>query len=173
MKTVFIIFVVIGILFPMAAHAEYYQYLGSDGAVHFTDNQADVPQDQQANVKSFKGITTTIPSGEELQQPDNPSGSADNPPSASSTPKTFGGELSAKAQALEQEKEALSEIYNQLEADKKDLGPKPGPGASLNEIQLYMDKVASINQRISAYASRRDDFQKDVDEFNAAAKALH
>lgn len=170
MKRDFAVAVFVIMLFPMMAYAGYYQYKGADGTVHYTDNIANVPQDQLPNVKHYKDAEPSPPPDMETQ-PAAPADVTQNPASKTPSSNATASELKARAEELEQERADLNKTFEQLMADRKNLGPRPGRGAPLGEVQAYDKKADSLRQRMAEYTARRNAYQKKVDAFNAEIKA--
>ena len=174
MKVIFLamLFCAWSMLPPLNARADYYKYKGPDGAVHFTDNLADVPQDQRTGLKPIREVQAQPPQA--IEMPTQESNAVETKKGESvqqtKTHSTWDGRLRNTAKQLNQEKKDLNEKYNKLQAERKQIGKPPGLKTPLNEVQAYEDKVDALNDRIKAYEKKRAEFQKKVDAFNTMVK---
>lgn len=171
MKVIFLamLLCIWSIILPSNTHAEYYQYTGADGAVHFTDNLADVPRDQRNAVKSIQGIRT--PPRQTGRTPSHKSNAAAaKKESAPSATPAWDARLKGTAEKLNREKKALKKMYDKLQAERRQIGEPPGIKAPVSKVQAYQDKIHALNQRIKAYKKRRAEFLKKVKAFNTMIK---
>lgn len=153
------------IILPSNAHAEYYQYIGADGAVHFTDNLADVPGDQRNAVKPIQGIRT--PPRQTSKTPSHKSNAiAAKKESAPSATPAWDARLKRTAEKLNREKKALKKMYDKLQAERRHIGEPPGIKAPVRKVQAYQDKIHALNQHIKTYKKKRAEFIKKVKTLN-------
>ncbi|NOY68080.1 MAG: DUF4124 domain-containing protein [Deltaproteobacteria bacterium] len=157
------------------ASAKYYQYTGPDGAVHFTDNIAEVPEDQRPGVKSYREIEPdqAVPqeaaaTGEGDSASGEPaSGSGGTrPATAAPSSNTWDGKLKIRAADLDREKAELDRKFGALEAERSSLGEPPLSDASMKDVQAYEDKVNTLNEKIKAYDRENKAFKEKVAAFN-------
>ncbi|MGB9499060.1 MAG: DUF4124 domain-containing protein [Dissulfuribacterales bacterium] len=156
----------------MPVVGEYYQYKDAQGNLRFTDNPANVPEDQQPNLKTFESVQTTwVPESARVVEP---AGKDSEPvlnqreisqPSSSDTWEEkiqgLGRELDTMRVELSQTAESLREQQKALEAQA------PGKQASSKEKIAYSEKVEALNAEIEAYNKQRQVFNEKVKAFNA------
>ena len=171
MKAIFLLLILCmcSVVLPFRTYAEYYQYKGADGAVHFTDNLADVPRNQRSDVKQLTGISTESPRESVAPSQDSNTVVTDKG-AAKPSSATWDGRLRITAQKLDREKARLDKLFDRLTAERKHIGKPPAFDSSVQELQAYDSKVNALNRQIDAYGKKRAAFQKKVDAFNAKIK---
>ncbi len=174
MRTVFLLTICVCflLLLPKAASAQYYQYKGTDGALHYTDNLADVPADQRPNVKPIRGTWSQVPVSDKPQPAIGSDADADARNTPEKQPSAAGRKIAEQTlEKLKREKAALDKTFHRLEAEKKQLEENPpGKKASINEIQAYDNRIYELNRRIKEYQKRRKEFSKKAKAYNKTVK---
>ncbi len=144
--------------------AEYYRYTDKNGNLRFTDNLADVPEDQRKKVKAFQEIQSPPAP---LPQENAASGRKDTTSDTDQT--TYDAGIRAKAKELDTMKAELDAMFEELQKERNALDKeKPGPNATREEIKAYNEKVRELNAKIEQYRKKRDEFKQKVNEYNAA-----
>lgn len=140
---------------------EYYQYLDNKGYVVFTDNLASVPEDKldEAEAAAYKEISS-VPS--DLRHP---TGNAQQWLHADEGEWERG--IKKQAVALDAERIALEQRFDQLRAEREKIGKSPGPGALSADTINYRNRIETLNRKITAYETDREQFEKKVAELTA------
>lgn len=158
--------------------AEFYRYKDKDGVLRYTDNLAEVPEDQQP--ATYKEMADFLPP--EGQQKESSSESASGQEKKSTVeekteaaPETAGEESDPPALREEEkqfaEKRAeLEKEYAGLVTERKTLAKEKDTTNSTESRKAYNGKVIKLNEKIEAYEKKRDEFQKEIEAFNAKMK---
>lgn len=152
--------------FGPAFGGEFYQYKDRNGNMRFTDNLADVPADQQQNMKTYEAVegSPVPPPDEEAQT------SSLNPPEQGSPAAGIAKDESDKraiAAELDKTQAELKQRFKELVAEKAALAASaPKKGAKSIEKGPYIDKVDALNANIKQYEKDREVFEKRVKAFN-------
>lgn len=159
-----IIALIVLLLSPTPAFAEFYKYRDANGVLRFTDNLAEVPQDQRPNVSRYQQV-------EDFQAP------AAQPPEATeanqrekreseSESGRQAAEISARYKELNQKKAALDQEYTELTAAQQALAEERKSANTNSEVTALNQKVQQLNERIAAFEQKRSDFEQEVKAFN-------
>ncbi len=151
------------------AKAEMYKYRDTQGNVHYTDNLAQIPEDQRPRALTMETVSAddaTIEKEENTTKAH--AGDLVEPQGEDAV--VFDDETIA---ALNTRKKALDDEFSGLMANKYALLEEKQrldglAGRDVEARQAYEGKVAELNQRIADYATRRDAFQKEVDRVKQA-----
>ena len=150
------------------AKAEMYKYRDTQGNVHYTDNLAQIPEDQRPWALTMETISADDATVEKEEN----------------TKKAHAGDLvepqgademvdDETITALNTRKKELDDEFSGLMAQKYALLEEKQrldglAGRDVEARQAYEGKVAELNQRIADYATRRDAFQEEVDRVKQA-----
>lgn len=134
----------------MAAHAEFYRYKDENGAIRFTDDLAEVPEDQRPQLRVYDepadfGIVPEKPAEEEAAKSD------EKEPDRMTVYK-----------ALRAEEDELAKELEALNKEKAKLGD---PAA-----KTYQKKVDQFNKKIAAYEKKRAAYNEKVKAFKRSQK---
>ena len=160
---------------PSSVLAEYYQYRDQNGVLRFTDNLADIPEDQRQQIDSYTE-TKDLSSSEEESQEDlqdtsvqEEAGEDMEVADQSEETETGRGDNLSQLKKLNQRKAALDEEFAKLMEEKQVLlqYKETKKNMSLKEAMAYQKKVTLLNQRIADFEERRQEFIKEADAFNA------
>jgi len=154
-----------GLLFFLSAIpvcCEFYQYTDKNGVKHFTDNLADVPENQREKLSIHQSTQSTQP-----RQENTPAAPEPESPATSETPAA--PETSViTSESLVMEKDALDKEYNSLlkqrqslNEQKQDIGEKK-----------YNELAAELNQKIHQYQTRSDALKNKITEYNQKATSM-
>lgn len=155
--------VLLGVSHP--AHGDLYRYVDKDGVLHFTDNLADVPEDQRLDSHRFR----------EPEEPSTPQGTEQPSPKGA---RPWGkepsgedkGEAEGKFEALKRDQEALERQYRELTVENQRLTEEQEKLRTQRQRKRFDEKVADFNKRLSAFEDKRKDLKKRVHAYNAAFK---
>jgi predicted RNase H-like nuclease (RuvC/YqgF family) len=150
------------------ARSEMYKYRDAQGNVCFTDNLAQIPEDQRSGALTLESIAAedAVDNKADPQQ-----SAADNSEDTFTSDEVVVDDQTIAA--LNDRKKALDEEFSGLMAEKyallKEKQKLDGlAGRDVKARQAYEGKVADLNNRIADYATRRDAFQKACDRVEQA-----
>jgi len=156
MRMACVLLIVFLVLFPTFTHAEIYRYTDQNGVVCFTDNIANVPENQRKDVLNYSETGNT--SKPEKQAQDAVEHRTEINKFQEDRPLT---DRLIKIKA-ELDKEN-SEMMKQLEAFSKERKILSTQKTSKD----YKEKLESFNKSLADYEKRHRLFQKKVDALNA------
>jgi uncharacterized coiled-coil DUF342 family protein len=143
--------VLVVLIIPGLAGAEFYKYRDANGVLRFTDDISEVPEDQRAKLKEYKSVVTPKPVEEVTD--------------AQSGPKK--SELEAMAQKLEAEKTALEEEYQTILDEDRRIKAMTEDPENPPSPEEYNQQLRALRKKIDAYDARRRDFQERAAAFDA------
>jgi len=153
MQLRYFLVVLMVILMPVIAGAEFYKYRDANGVLRFTDDITEVPVDQRAKLKEYQSVVTPEPSaadtGEQSDQ---------------------NGNLGARANDLEAERAALEQEYQAILEEDRRIKASVADSENPADPEVYNKQLRELQQRIDAYAERRKAFQEKASAFDAEIK---
>ena len=160
----YLYFLIALLLIPTLSHAEFYKYRDASGVLRFTDNLAEVPEEQRPKVQSYKepdDYLTPEQKAAKLKAEEEPSGIA------STGQKTAGIEnAQAVRMGLNKKKMALDEEYGELMKTKEALMAGENDAMKTEDgARAHREKITRLNLRIVDFEKRRKAFEKEVDAF--------
>ena len=190
MRLLYALLFLICMWLPSSALAEYYQYRDQNGVLRFTDNLADVPEDQRQQIKSYtesevfvmteeesleylQDTSVQEETGEDMEGAYQSEENGEDMDDADQSEETETGRDDSLAQLkkLNQMKAALDEEFAELMEEKQVLlqYKDSKKNMSIKEAKAYQKKVTLLNQRITDFEERRQAYKKEADAFNAQA----
>ncbi|MBF0234371.1 MAG: DUF4124 domain-containing protein [Desulfamplus sp.] len=145
------------LLITTPVFGEYYQYIGADGTVHYTDDLSAIPREHI--VSTFESIKSE-PHNKKISETE----IMDILEKTEETDETETDQ--GNADALYAMRKELNKIFDEIEAEKVAIGQPPPESADASVKKEYNDKVLTLNQKIDVYQLRVDAFEKKVKEFN-------
>lgn len=166
LSTVAAAFVCLLIASPVAA--EFYKYRDSSGAIHFTDNLAEVPPDQRPKAEAYQSYEKPEPAPEPEAAP--PPGDKSPEEQALEAERR---RVDEKVKGLRERQAALVEEFEALNKEREQLKALMGKPLPEDQVKKYQQQIQDLNRRADAYHQRRKAYEKDVQAHNAemAAKA--
>lgn len=172
MRLLYVLLVLICIWLPMTAAAEYYKYRDQNGVLRYTDNLADVPEDQRPKMETRIQTEDYSPSPEPVQaEPEDEE--------RQKKIREFNQKMADQRQALSREmqsgsagehlqriKNSLDQEYAQLMKEKEAMLKLRGQVKTVAEGKVYKAKVAVFNKKIADFEARRKAFMEQADAFN-------
>ncbi len=154
---------------------EYYQYKDNQGNLRFTDNPANIPEDQRADTKTFDSVPSEpVQMPEEtdpepiLNEPESEAASPDDAAFDDDADDAWEDRVVQSGKELEQMQEEIHETAESLQEQQEALKEQaPGENASPSEKALYFEKVSVLNAKINEYNKQREAFNQKVNDFNA------
>ena len=190
MRLLYALLFLICMLLPSSVLAEYYQYRDQNGVLRFTDNLADVPEDQRQQIESYteseefvmteeesleylQDTSVQEETGEDMEGADQSEETGEDMESANQSEEAETGrdDNLAQLKKLNQMKAALDEEFAELMEEKQILlqYKDSKKNMSVKEAKAYQKKVTLLNQRITDFEDRRQAYKKEADAFNAQA----
>jgi hypothetical protein len=193
MRLLFALLFLICMWLPSSVLAEYYQYRDQNGVLRFTDNLADVPEDQRQQIERYSesGDLFTQEDESEVEAEDEAleedleedmedtqeasiqeeSGEDMEEEGADQSEETepVQDDNLAQLKILNQMKAALDEEFAVLMEEKQALlqYKDSKKNMSMKEAREYQKSVTLLNQRITDFEERRQAYKKEADAFNA------
>ena len=190
MRLLYALLFLICMWLPSSVLAEYYQYRDQNGVLRFTDNLADVPEDQRQQIESYteseefvmteeesleylQDTSDQEETGEDMEGADQSEETGEDMESANQSEEAETGrdDNLAQLKKLNQMKAALDEEFAVLMEEKQVLlqYKDSKKNMSMKEAKAYQKKVTLLNQRITDFEERRQAYKKEADAFNAQA----
>ena len=190
MRLLYALLFLICMWLPSSVLAEYYQYRDQNGVLRFTDNLADVPEDQRQQIESYteseefvkteeesleylQDTSVQEETGEDMEGADQSEETGEDVEGAvqSEETETAKDDNLAQLKKLNQMKAALDEEFAVLMEEKQVLlqYKDSKKNMSVKEAKAYQKKVTLLNQRITDFEERRQAYKKEADAFNAQA----
>lgn len=162
MRYIYILMVLM--LIPTLSHAEFYKYRDASGVLRFTDNLAEVPEDQRPKVQSYKEPDDYLTPEQKAAKLKAASTSGDT---ASTNKKTTSLEKTQATRIdLNKKKMALDQEYGELMKTKEALMAAENDAMKTVEgTREHREKITRLNLRIVDFEKRRKAFEKEVDAF--------
>lgn len=135
------------------AHGEYYRYLDKDGVVCFTDDPAQIPDDQREKSDVFKEAPRQVNETDTGAVPE------------ASMP---GADISASDADFQKLKQLSSELeteYLVLKSEREQLLQAEKEKMSEAESTAHNAKVMELNKRTKAYMQRKEAYAKQVKSY--------
>lgn len=152
----FLVFVLSGL-----CRAELYMYKDKDGRTHFTDNLADVPEDQRSQVSRLP--ETKSPVVPETQPAEEPAVSKEAGAAAPEAAPEPDEEKKDRAviEALEATKKGLDKERRQLEKEQDELMLKAQQMRIEGKIRVVNGDLIALHERMVQHQHARDAFRRD------------
>lgn len=157
--------------FPVSA--EFYRYTDKNGVLCFTDNLADIPEDQRPDVHRYSEPDDYLTpeerdrkarqEAEDRQRAREASGASDKRKETEiREPRNR-----SMVTRLNNIKAALDKECAELVKEKESLAKEKDTLTTPAGVKAYQEKVTRLNERIASYDKRRKAFQEEADAFNA------
>lgn len=163
MKTLWIFFSVVCLtaIMPTGVSAKIYQYLDKDGNKVFTENIADIPENQLDKIKTFDSVESNTTRTQQAISHKTGSKEMVAPDSD-----TWNGKIQLTAQQIEQKQEALRKINQDLTSEKKSLEETLVMDLSQEEKKEYKNRIISLNEKIQQYQQQVEALKSEIVLFN-------
>ncbi len=173
MRLLYALLFLICMWLPSSVLAEYYQYRDQNGVLRFTDNLADIPEDQRQQIESYTEsedfVMTEEESLEYLQDTSVQEETGEDMEGAYQSEETETGrdDNLSQRKKLNQMKAALDEEFDELMEEKQALlqYKDSKKSISVKEAKAYKKKVTLLNQRITDFEERRQAHKKEANAF--------
>ncbi|MBF0450180.1 MAG: hypothetical protein HQK75_05720 [Candidatus Magnetomorum sp.] len=160
--------------------AEFYKYKDSNGVLRFTDNLAEVPENQRKGVDKYKEYIPPQPPEEKSTLEDIPETSPDIsstiPPAQAPTQQKDQKTMTIQVlgNKISKIQENLQEEYQQLLAEKKaleSLDKKSGKKKS-TDIESLKNKASALNKRIQEYNQKKTTYLQAIKGYQEKIQSL-
>jgi hypothetical protein len=153
---------------PTTVWAEFYKYKDPNGTWHFTDNIAEVPEDQRPQMESYIGQEDLVAPEEKRQKvltedPGRQKAQVDKIKRIEVKQER----TQVAAKKLSREKTALDKEYADLMKEKKNLIREGNSITDPAQLEDFNEAVINLNEKITEFENRRLEFKKKADAFNA------
>jgi predicted RNase H-like nuclease (RuvC/YqgF family) len=152
------------LVLPATLWAEFYRYIGEDGAIHFTDDLSQVPMDQREKMEAYEGVEAPQPPA--LETP-----GSDAATEAAQQAKEAVTNLKEKRQALVTRQEALQAEYQRLMDAKAEIDALRQSADTPEKQRALQEKAVALQAEITQYEARSKALNDEVNAFNAVVKA--
>jgi flagellar biosynthesis/type III secretory pathway protein FliH len=143
------------------AAAEFYRYRDKSGTIRFTDNLAEVPPEQRANLKAYRESARS-PARRAVPEAA-ASGQAPQPGETPADQKA----AEEMATRLRQRQNALIQEHEALEKERAALAQQAGRRVNNAQQARYTEAVETLNAKIREYHQRREAYEREVQAHNA------
>lgn len=155
------IFLILFVLFTCiaAVNAEMYEYRDQAGYIRVTDDFGSIPEKFRESARIFQEIPGSSPSSDR--------------PVAVTNNNNVVAEVDPAGQIADmiKERDALKKTYDYIQEEKIRIsGNQPGPNATKEERDAYIDEVDALNQQILDYRENVEDYENRVKIFNARSE---
>jgi len=155
------VILLVGLMLPSGVWARVYKYVDSSGAVHYTDNALEVPENQRPALEELSSQNTAVVKTKK-KIPENVSEketTVTNRANRQMTEKRF--------ELLNRQKKALDAEYEAITHEQKRLeNNKPAKRAKRKAVLTYNREVERLNTRIKAYEVEREKFARQIKAYN-------
>lgn len=145
--------------FAASSSAEFYRYRDANGVLRFTDNPAEIPENQlPENLQTYKRIEDFRPPEEDIapQQKTASPGAGEN----------AGTEDMMPSDALIEQRRGLSSEHAEITKLTQKINSEKALAKTPDQRNEYNEKVRLLNERISAYEQKRKSFDDNLKTFN-------
>ncbi len=158
-----IAFIAVG--FCSESAAEFYNYRDKNGTMHFTDNLAEVPQNQLKKIKAFKSVKPASAVSKAVSK------TADQYQKHSKNKirpdlTTWDGKLRSAAQALEREQVDLDQKHGRLQLKRSKLLEIPLQALNPDEKKAHIAKAKKLTAKIKRYHKQCNVLKSKIAKFN-------
>lgn len=143
-KKASIMIIALLVITPLTAYSEFYKYTDETGAIRFTDDITQIPEDQRPKVKQYYDAPESQSTGAEGAQ----SSQAETQPAEEEA----GDNPFA---AIEQKQKALDAELDELNAELQALREMRPQITTRKQRAEYEKRVNAYNERLKAYEKKR------------------
>ncbi|MGB5983923.1 MAG: DUF4124 domain-containing protein [Desulfobacterales bacterium] len=152
------------ILLCGSAAAQIYKYVDPGGALRFTDDITQVPEDQREQITTYEEITPSAADqaaqsrrGQALDRIIEESRQAEQAAATRA--------VDARAAGLKAQKAELEEKAKALEKELEQLGPLPSRAAPGPRLRIYNTQAQALNAKQSALQKEKQQLEGELNQF--------
>lgn len=158
---------IICIWLPSLASAEFYRYKDENGVTRFTDNLAEVPEDQQP--KSYKepdDFLTPEQRAEKARKESLEDRKA-RETAQKEEKKNRKEEKKSSLKDMKKEKAALDAEYAKIRQDEQALVKEREKGLATSSIKAHNEKMLRFKEKVAEYKEKQKAYTEKLDTFNS------
>ena len=158
------------VAWPAASTAEFYRYYDENGALRFTDNLAEVPEDQQPQVKRYQEEDDFLTPRQRAEKARNQAKAQMERENLEENDRKTAAIRNVRIKDtddLRSVREELDGDFAGLEERRKALQAKRDTLNTPEEVREYQTEVRKLNEDIQRFEARRQAFIKKAKEYNA------
>ena len=158
--------VMVCLMLPSWASAEFYRYTDKNGVIRFTDSFVDVPVDQRPKVERFAEPDDRLTPAQRAERDRLIKERAGKTTEQVKTEQQFkqADTLNLKKAELDRKTAALLKEQRAVEKEKETVSM-----SDYAQAKAYRAKVIEFNQRLAEHRKKLADFNAQADVFNKAA----
>jgi len=158
---------------PAGSSAEFYRYYDENGALRFTDNIAEVPEDQRPQVKRYEEeadyLTPQQRAAKARREAEAQRQREKLEIHDDKTTATKKAEIKS-ADDLQTVRQQLDEDRTGLDARREELRAERDTLRTPDQVRAYQKKVRALNADIERFEERRREFIKKAKQYNALSE---
>ncbi len=168
-KTSLMAILVMLVLFPPVAHADFYKYLDEKGNIVFTDDLNTIPESKRAKAEKYDEPQTS----KKYQQPlGEIAGSHSNNSNQHQSITTE--EMNQKKEVLEKKQLQLKQEYDALMKEKAELEHQRTEAKGHNKkTKAYNQKILEFSEKLNKYNENRIALEAEVKEYNDTVEKMN
>ncbi|CAB5100452.1 Pyruvate kinase (EC [Olavius algarvensis associated proteobacterium Delta 3] len=166
---IMVLFLVL-VAWPGSSTAEFYRYYDENGALRFTDNLAEVPEDQQPQVKRYQEEDDYLTPRQRAEKARNQAKAQIERENLEKNDRKTAAIRNVKIKDTDDLKSVREELdgdFAGLEDRRKALQAKRDSLTTPEEVREYQTQVRKLNEDIQRFEVRRQEFIRKAKEYNA------
>jgi hypothetical protein len=165
----FFLLIAVSLWLASPCTAEFYRYKDENGVIRFTDNLADVPEDQRPEAKGYTEPDDNL-TPEEKAEKKQATVEAEQKKAVETEKKKETEAESVERESLTQRKTALEQEYADLMKERETVMAGKEKLETPEEKKAYYENIDRFNNKLSDFEKRHTQLQKDVEVFNKKQK---
>ena len=145
-KAALLAILVMLVLTPFEAKADFYKYIDKNGNIIFTDDLSKIPKNQRDKVKKYQE-PPPLPQVKKSVIKEKQKSNPENSQNVSATSE----EMNAKKEELEKRQTQLEQEYEALMEEKAALERQKADANGRNEIKIYNEQVQLFSDKLNQW----------------------
>lgn len=151
-----------------AGFGEFYKYVDEEGKVQFTDNIANIPDDQREKIEAYKEAESSPHVASQSEKEERMADTSEATETAEGSDRVTGNEsVDVQADLLERRGEALQQEYEALMEEREALDQAAKVRLTPARKRQLVEEISDFNLRIKAYEKKRQEYNEAVEAYNA------